>query len=229
MYTQHSFWENIYSGGSQLNKYPYDQVVSFVFRNRPPSLQGEKEKRINILELGCGAGNNLWFAAREGFNVTGIDISESAIAYAKKRFSDEGLTGTFICGDFSCVNKLEDRFDLVIDRSALGCTTKENAKKTIADLRTIMNPSAKMFFNPFSDKHSSCASGVYSADGMTVNMQKGISTSTEIYFYSRRDIFELFEDGFIIESLQHMDLVEMVSSEQFNLAEWRVIAVKNER
>jgi len=226
MYTQHSFWENIYSGGSQLNKYPFDQVVSFVFRNRPPTLRAENKKGINIMELGCGVGNNLWFAAREGFNVTGIDISESAIAYAKKRFSDEGLNGTFICGDFSCINKLEDRFDLVIDRSALCCTTKENAKKTITGLRAIMNPSAKMFFNPCSDRHSGCASGVYSANGMTVNMSKGPSTTAEIYFYGRRDIFELFEDGFTIESLQHMDLVEMVSSEQFNLAEWRVIAVK---
>jgi 2-polyprenyl-3-methyl-5-hydroxy-6-metoxy-1,4-benzoquinol methylase len=228
MYTQHSFWESIYSEGFQLNKYPFDQVVSFVFRNRSPTLLGENKNRLSILELGCGAGNNLWFAAREGFNITGIDISESAITYAKRRFSDEGLSGTFICGDFSCINKLKDRFDLVIDKTALCYTTKENAKKTVTGLRAIMNPSAKMFFNPFSDRHSACASGVYSVDGMTVNMSKGPSTTTETYFYSRRDIFELFEEGFSIESLQHMDLVEMVSSEQFNLAEWRVIAVKNE-
>ena len=45
--------------------YPFDNVVTFLFRNYPK----DKQSEINILEVGCGGGNNLRFAAREGFNV----------------------------------------------------------------------------------------------------------------------------------------------------------------
>ena len=36
-----------------------------------------------ILEVGCGMGNNLWFAAREGCRVSGLDAVESAIRFAR--------------------------------------------------------------------------------------------------------------------------------------------------
>ena len=48
----------------------------------------------------CEAGNNLWFAAREGFRGAGTDGSPSAIEYASKRLADEGLTGDLHAGDF---------------------------------------------------------------------------------------------------------------------------------
>jgi len=49
---------------------------------------------------GLRTGANLWFAAREGFQV-GIDGSAAAIAYARKRFEDEGIPETFGRGIFA--------------------------------------------------------------------------------------------------------------------------------
>src|SRR5512136_2850072 len=92
-------WEDdIYSKGQQLNRYPFDIAVSFIYRNYP---RHKSRHDVRILEVGCGAGNNLWFAAREGFLVAGIDASESAIAYARKRFAEEGLKGTLLVAEFT--------------------------------------------------------------------------------------------------------------------------------
>lgn len=223
MDTHAQFWEQTYADGLQLNRYPYDFVVSFVFRNYPKE---KKKDEVNILELGCGAGNNLWFAAKEGFNVTGIDFSKSAISYAEKRFADEGLKGEFITGDFSCVKNLKKKYDLVIDRAALCSTTLENVKIIIADVKNIMSLNGKMFFNPYSDRHSSSVSGVYAENGMVINITNNISDITELFFYGKRDIVDLFKNGFIIESLQHLDMMEISTPEYFNHAEWRVIAKK---
>jgi len=58
-------WEQqIYGQGAHLNLYPFDVVVTFVFRNAP---RDRPRSEVRIVEIGCGAGNNLWFAAREGF------------------------------------------------------------------------------------------------------------------------------------------------------------------
>ena len=94
-------WEKeIYGQGRQLGRYPYDAVVSFVFRYAP---RDRERSAVRILEIGCGAGNNLWFAAREGFSVTGIDGSATAIDYARKRFAEEGLSGDLRVGDFTAL------------------------------------------------------------------------------------------------------------------------------
>ena len=72
-----AIWERLYqAGGRHRNRYPFDSVVQFVFRHRPKDVPVNE---VRILEVGCGAGNNLWFAALEGFQVTGIDASETAI------------------------------------------------------------------------------------------------------------------------------------------------------
>jgi 2-polyprenyl-3-methyl-5-hydroxy-6-metoxy-1,4-benzoquinol methylase len=124
----HPVWEQeVYGRGRQLNRYPYHAVVSFVFRSF-----GNVADRssVRLLELGCGAGNNLWFAAREGFDVAGIDGSVTAIGFAKERFAQDELRGDLRVGCFSALPWEDDSFDAVIDRGALTCVRRsviENA------------------------------------------------------------------------------------------------------
>ena len=39
----------------------------------------EERKNINMLEVGCGSGANLWMLAKEGFNAFGLDESKEAL------------------------------------------------------------------------------------------------------------------------------------------------------
>ncbi|NEO02836.1 MAG: class I SAM-dependent methyltransferase, partial [Moorea sp. SIO3I7] len=122
-------WEAKYSAGHR-NLYPWDIVVSFLFRNYP---RNKPRNEVKILEIGCGTGNNLWFAAREGFNVSGIEGSSSAIASAQDRFTTEGLTGDLRVGDFTQLPFESNSFDLVFDRGSLTCCGFTAGQQAVAE------------------------------------------------------------------------------------------------
>ena len=82
-------WEEKYASGHSQN-YPWDAVVSFVFRHAPRSIP---RSEVKILEVGFGTGANLWFAAREGFDVSGIEGSKTAVLGARNRFAKENIAG----------------------------------------------------------------------------------------------------------------------------------------
>ena len=111
------FWEDeIYAQGMHQNRYPYDSVVTFIFRNFRRDV---KRNDIRILEVGCGCGNNLWFAAREGFKIFGVDGSPSAIEYANRRLEEDGLAGDLRVSDFASLPFESEYFDFVIDRCSI--------------------------------------------------------------------------------------------------------------
>lgn len=72
-----------------------------------------KEMLLNdsnkILDLGCGAGRHAISLAKEGINVTGVDISEYMLLEAKMRAKKAGVKVNFIQADLADINKLNLR------------------------------------------------------------------------------------------------------------------------
>lgn len=143
-------WENqIYIGGKQINKYPDHTIIPLLM-----SVPEKQRSGMRVLEVGCGAGNNLWMAAREGFFVFGVDISLTAINYAKKRFSDDGLTGEFIVGDCEELMWEDNTFHIVIDRAAITHNDFTKASRIIGEVSRVMKPNAVFRSVIFSDRYS---------------------------------------------------------------------------
>lgn len=118
-------WENkIYGQSKQLNKYPYGEFVS-VFFNSLQYLDKELETRkdVKILELGCGAGNNVKFMAEQQFDVYGIDGSASACKATEGFLKEHGLSATIVNSLFKSLPFEDEYFDMVIDREAMYCGT----------------------------------------------------------------------------------------------------------
>lgn len=220
-----TLWEKeIYSRGKHLNKYPFDNVVTFLFRNYP---RDRKREEIHILELGCGAGNNLWFAAREGFKVTGIDGSVSAIEFCKARFREEGLSGEFVVGDFTSLPFENERFDIVIDRGSIVCVDLTAGKRTANETYRVLRKGGKFFFNPYSQMHTSYAASEFLENGMSTNIKDGTLVNVgDLCFYSYADILRaLPPHQWKILSLKHKELREFLTQPNIH-AEWEVIAEK---
>ena len=55
----------------------------------------------SILELACGTGTLAVYAAKQGYKVTGVDVSEQMLQIAKNKSIDKGLDITFINRDMS--------------------------------------------------------------------------------------------------------------------------------
>jgi SAM-dependent methyltransferase len=218
-------WENeIYGKGQHLNRYPYDNIVSFIYRNYP---RDKARSDIKILEIGCGAGNNCWFAAREGFDVTGIDGSSSAINFAKERFAAEGLAGNFIVGDFTQLPFEDNQFDIVFDRGSIVCCNLEGGKKAISEANRVLKTGGLFFFNPYSQQHTSFASGVLQQDGYVSEIKAGSLTGLgSLCFYSHSDVLESLAGGWRIKKITHKESRDVSGADQHIHAEWEVIASK---
>jgi SAM-dependent methyltransferase len=218
-------WEEKYAQG-HAQRYPWDTVVSFVFRFCP---RDKPRQETRILEVGCGTGANLWFAAREGFQVAGVDASPSAIAYGRKRFEAEGIQGDLRKGDFTQLPFEKDAFDLVIDRASLTCCGFSAAQAAIAEIRRVMQQGGKLLFNPYSDRHSSYLSGRLGADGLVLDISEGtLIGAGQICFYGRSHLASLLDRGWKILSVDHVERVQMLVPQYTIHAEWRIVAEKVE-
>lgn len=85
-----------------------------------------------VLDIGCGTGENAIWLARQGFDVTGCDLSPTAIERAKKKAAAANVDCAFQTADF-----MEDRlpgepFGLVFDRGCLHCIDGEPNRQRFA-------------------------------------------------------------------------------------------------
>ena len=104
-------WNKIYDDGKQINEFPFSDLISFFYNKFK-----ENSSKLNILEVGCGAGNNLEFIAKLGHNVFGIDASEKIIEYTKNKFKEKNLPGNFSVNKFTELPFDDNYFDLIINK-----------------------------------------------------------------------------------------------------------------
>jgi SAM-dependent methyltransferase len=99
-----------------------------------------------ILELGCGAGNITVWLARFGYNVTGIDISPTAIDWARCRAVDEGVDAAFFVGDVLDLSGIEDNnFDLVFDGHCFHCIIGDDRLRFLSEAYRVVKPGGYFF------------------------------------------------------------------------------------
>jgi SAM-dependent methyltransferase len=72
-----------------------------------------RDKSLKILDIGCGTGRHAIELAKRGYNVTGVDLSESQIARAREKAKEAGLMVDFQNADARAL-PFEDKFDLAI-------------------------------------------------------------------------------------------------------------------
>lgn len=94
-----------------------------------------------LLELGCGAGNVSLHLASEGFEVQGVDIAPSAIAWARDRAVAARLVAEFHVGDVLDLAPFADaEFDVVVDGHCLHCIIGDDRARFFASARRVLKP-----------------------------------------------------------------------------------------
>tara|TARA_Y100001968_G_C19454442_1_gene771562 strand:- start:1274 stop:1951 length:678 start_codon:yes stop_codon:yes gene_type:complete len=216
-------WDEIYSEGRQINKYPFDSIVSMVFK-----LKGKikkDEKQLKLLELGCGCGNNLLFAANEGFDIYGIDASQYAIKIAKKFLNDNNVDSNLTVGSFSQLPYPDNFFDLVIERGSLGQASQSVAKKAVLETHRVLKTSCYFYSEIFSDK--SISPHVLNENGTIVVHDGPFKGCGNMTFYTEKMLMELMS-SFSIEELSHINKYYLKGDfKDFNESRWLTLCKKN--
>jgi 2-polyprenyl-3-methyl-5-hydroxy-6-metoxy-1,4-benzoquinol methylase len=70
-------------------------------------------KSIKILDIGCGTGRHSIGLSKRGYNITGIDLSDSQLTRAREKADKEGLKIDFLKHDARNLS-FENEYDLVI-------------------------------------------------------------------------------------------------------------------
>jgi SAM-dependent methyltransferase len=220
-------WDEIYAQGHQ-QRAPWDSVVTFLFRNAP---KNKPFGEVQVLEVGCGTASNLFFAAQQGFPVSGVDASASAIAVARERFAQGGLSARLEICDFTHLPFPNEEFDLVIDRCAITCVPFECARECVGEIARTIKPGGKFFCNLYSDRSSSAASGRRPdgrkfPGGLRRDIEEGTLTGVgHICFYGLPDIDTLLDpNAWRILQLRHMEGFDCLSPLREIHAEYRIVA-----
>lgn len=222
-------WEDeIYSKGKQLNLYPYDILVSLIAR-RYFGIPKDERKEIKILDLGCGGGNNSMFLAENGFDVYGIDGSESAIECCKKRFVERGLTGTFDVADFSELPFEDGFFDCAVDRESVYANNYSDIENTINQVYDKLKPGGIFISFMYNTGHTGMKYGEEVEKNTYTNFSEGPFKETKkAHFVDRDEVEKELFNKFEIKSIIEHSMKEIYDEDKkdMEVAEYIIVAEK---
>ncbi len=218
-------WEKRYRENPRYRSwYPWTAVVSFLLGNAP---KDRPRSEVRVLELGCGTGNNLWFVAREGFQAAGVDGSGTAVEFARERLAKEGLKADIQVADFTQEMPFASAsFDFIFERAALSFTTREGAAACVAEANRLLKRGGLFQCTPYSDRDSSFYRSP-DVDGAVRDISVGtITGGSQTCFYGLEDVRRLFQGGWEMLSIRHIEEMEMIEPQRVCHCEWLVVARK---
>jgi ubiquinone/menaquinone biosynthesis C-methylase UbiE len=104
-----------------------------------------------LLEVGCGVGLDLMEFARQGSQVTGVDVAECAIELATKNFADHGVRGDLRVMNGEGLAFEDNSFDAVYAHGVLQYTA--DAPRMVAEIHRVLRPGGDavlMVYNRYS-------------------------------------------------------------------------------
>ncbi len=97
---------------------------------------------LKVLDVGCGNGYVLFQYARNGAEVTGVDLTATAIDLCRKRFALNGLTGRFVQIDGEHLPYPDDCFDIVCSMGVLHHIS--NPQPTVDEIYRVLKPGGRL-------------------------------------------------------------------------------------
>jgi SAM-dependent methyltransferase len=182
---------------------PPDALVQLVESGKIPPCE--------VIDLGCGAGNYAIYLAYIGYNVTGVDISPTAIKIAKENAKKKKVKCNFLVADVvdDLRNVVKKTFDFAYDWEVLHHIFPEKRKKFIKNVYEILNPGGKYFSVCFNEKDKG-----FGGSGKFRNTHLG----TVLYFSSKEELNDLFSSYFDIIELRTIEIIGKSVSHVVNYA-----------
>jgi ubiquinone/menaquinone biosynthesis C-methylase UbiE len=148
--TDYSRWDELY------RRYPLEELGWELGKPRP-ILAEYMEKRLipkgKALDLCCGAGTNTVYLAQSGLEVTGIDISRTAIDIAKQKAHQTKVNINFLNESFIDLPFNDEEFNFVFDMGCFHHVEVEERTKFIAGVHRVLKEGGVYMLTCFSYKN----------------------------------------------------------------------------
>jgi len=177
-------WKN--PGGAYRHKEPEKELVEFV--------QLLKEKNItgSVLDIGCGGGRNSVYFAQQGFDVTGIDYTKSAIRLSKLLANEKNVDVDFKV--FDIIKDDPGEFDIVIDFGCFHHLVPEQRKKYLEHLHF-----RKAYFLFCFSVNSTKVKGINPTEEKNFIEEDSHYT----HFFTAKELKEIFGDDIELTEVSH--------------------------
>ena len=150
------------------------------------------------IDLGCGAGNYAIYLAGEGFDVTAVDISSSAIKIAKNNASQKGIDCNFIVADIlGDLKQIQSTFNFAYDWELLHHIFPSDREKYIRNVYRLLNPGGQYLSVCFSEENLQFG---------RVGKFRKTPLETVLYFSSENELRVLYESFFKVEELKTIEI-----------------------
>ena len=188
-----------YMSKKEIFEKAYNQPRAIWTRPEPPEeiielVENGNIKPCKAIDIGCGEGYYSIYLASKGFQVTGIDISEKAIQYAKENAAKKGVNVKFIARDIADLGNLKEKFDFVLEWGIMHIIMPPKRKEYVEKISNILNDGGKYLSTCFNEQ--SPESG-----GAGKKQRIGARSGNKLYYSSQDELKELFKPYFrIIET-----------------------------
>ncbi len=143
------------------------------------------------LDLGCGGGQSAIRLAELGYEVVGVDFSETAIELARENAAQAGVDCEFVVGDVVELDDFEaDSFDLVVDNHCLHCLVEPEHRRAFLDgAERLLRPGGVYFSETMS------SDGSFDPEQLDVDPETSISRSYTRIWKSKIELDEELRDA----------------------------------
>lgn len=132
-------WENVFNKEGKIFEKPHDDMKKI-------SKELKKRNVQKILDLGSGSGRHLIYLSELGFEVFGIDISETGIKMSRDMLNKKGLKANLKVGNiYDRLPYTDEFFDSVISVQAMHHSNIDNIRSLIKEIERVLRPKGVIF------------------------------------------------------------------------------------
>jgi len=179
-----------------------------LFGNKPSvvgtkTIQEMNKKELKtVLDVGCAHGRDSTYLAKNGFEVTGIDISKIAIETSNQLSDKMQVNAKYIVGDFFS-HPFKTKFDCIINFNTLHLFFEEKRKEFIQRMHDLLNENGIIVVASFSNFESQYGKGENSGEEGTF-----ITKGKPVHFFTEAEIKNLLKDKFKLVSNELVEVTE---------------------
>jgi ubiquinone/menaquinone biosynthesis C-methylase UbiE len=103
-----------------------------------------------VLDVGCGIGENTLHVASQGLSALGVDVAETALQMARKKAASLGVKAEFVTADALHLDRLGRKFQTVLDCALFHTFSSEERPEYVASLASVTQKDGTLYLLCFS-------------------------------------------------------------------------------